>query len=113
MSDYRNLNTDDRDPNYPLRSDTGFDPDVGAANAVWGWIAAAVVLVAVGLAVVFGPGHQPGQTGTNTASNDASPPASTRMIPPATTRMAPPTMAPAPPIGPTLAPNTPAERNSQ
>ncbi|MGA8496043.1 MAG: hypothetical protein WB764_11210, partial [Xanthobacteraceae bacterium] len=58
-----------------------------------GWVAAAVFIVVV-LAVAFGIGHEPGQSGTNTASNDVTPPAATRMAPPIT--MAPPA-TPAPP----------------
>ena len=88
MSDY-----DYRNPEDPFRRDAKFDPDLRAANAAWGWIAAAVFLVVV-LAVAFGVGHQPGQTGTNTASNEVTPPAATRMAPPTT--MAPPATAPAP-----------------
>jgi len=105
MSDNRNPNPDYRDPNDPLRRDARVDPDAGARNAAWGWIAAAVFLVVV-LAVAFGVGHQPGQSGTNTASNDVTPP-------PAMNRMAPPAVAPtpAPPITP--APNTPAQGSSQ
>jgi hypothetical protein len=111
MSDYRNLNIDYRDPDDPLRSDAKFDPDASAANAAWGWIAAAVFVVVV-LAVAFGIGHQPGQTGINTASNDVTPPAATRMAPPAATRMGPPAMSPAP-ITPVPTPNSPAQGNSR
>jgi len=110
MSDYRNPNFDYRDPDDPLRRDARFDPDAGAANAAWGWIAAAVFLVVV-LAVAFGIGHQPGQTGTNTASNDVTPPpAMSRMAPPVAT---PAPVTPAPPITPAPTPNTPAQGNSQ
>ena len=108
MSDY-----DYRNPEDPFRRDAKFDPDLRAANAAWGWIAAAVFLVVV-LAVAFGTGHQPGQMGTNTASNDVAPPAATRMAPPPT--IAPPATAPAPatPAPPvTLTPNTPARSGAQ
>jgi hypothetical protein len=84
MSDFRN--SDYR--NIPPRGDLPYDPNARAMNATWGWIAAAVFLVVV-LAVAFGIGHQPGQF--NTASNDATPPA-THMAPP------PVTMAPNPSV---------------
>ena len=101
MSDYRNF--DYRDGNDPLQRNAPYDPNARPMNAAWGWIAAAVFLVVV-LAVAFGFGHQ-GQLGTNTASNDITPPAATRMAPP----LAP---APAPtPLAPT--PNTPASPNAQ
>ena len=100
MSDYRNS-----DFNDPLRREPPYDPDARAMNATWGWVAAAVFIVVV-LAVAFGIGHQPNQGGTNTASNDITPPAATRMAPPA--NPAPPTMAPTPtPALPT--PNSPAQ----
>jgi hypothetical protein len=103
MSDYRNSDYDYR--NDPLRRDPAYDPDARAMNATWGWIAAAVFIVVV-LAVAFGIGHEPGQSGTNTAANDVTPPAATRMAPPLT--MAPPAN-PAPPAA-TPAPNSPPAR---
>ena len=103
MSDYRNF--DYRDGSDPLQRNAPYDPNVRPMNAAWGWIAAAVFLVVV-LAVAFGFGHQPGGLGTNTASNDTTPPAATRMAPPLA-----PTPAPAPTFAPT--PNTPANPNSQ
>jgi len=108
MSDYRNL--DYRDSNDPLRRDASYDPDSRAMKAAWGWIAAAVFVVVV-LAVAFGIGHQPGPI--NTAANDITPPAATRMAPPASmpgsTTLTPNT--PAAPISP--APNTaPAQSGS-
>jgi hypothetical protein len=113
MSDYRNFdyrNTDD-----PLRRDPVYDPNARPMNATWGWIAAAVFIVVV-LAVAFGLGHQPGSLGTNTASNDATPPAATRMAPPVTPApsgtVTPNPTAPAP-IAPTPTPNTPASPNAQ
>ena len=102
MSDYRNPNFDPNDP----RSEARFDPDLRTANAAWGWIAAAVFLVVV-LAVAFGMGHK-GQLGTNTASNDTTPTAATRMAPPPS---GPAATNPATPMAPT--PNTPAQKNSQ
>jgi hypothetical protein len=101
MSDYRNSEFDYQ--NDPLRRDPAYDPDARAMNATWGWIAAAVFIVVV-LAVAFGIGHEPGQSGPNTASNDVTPPAATRMAPPLT---------PAPPAAPpatTPTPNSPAAR---
>jgi hypothetical protein len=112
MSDYRYPDFDYRNPEDPFRDDAKMDPDVGAANAAWGWVAAAVFLVVV-LAVAFGIGHQPGgigaNLGTNTASNDVTPPAATHMTPP-TTSVLPPTTSPTPanPAPITPAPAIPA-----
>ncbi|MGD0149191.1 MAG: hypothetical protein ABSB77_11450 [Xanthobacteraceae bacterium] len=104
MSDYRNSDYDYR--NDPLRRDPAYDPDARAMNATWGWIAAAVFIVVV-LAVAFGIGHEPSQSGPNTASNDVIPPAATRMAPPLTPARptSPPAATPAP-VTPT--PNSPA-----
>jgi hypothetical protein len=102
MSDYRNPEYDYRNPEDPFRRDGKLDPDVGAANVTWGWIAAAVFIVAI-LAVAFGMGHQPG--GTHTASNDVTPPTINHTVPPAT--VPPPSMTPAPAAPPLVgtAPN--------
>lgn len=108
MSDYRNYGS--HNPEDPLRNDPQLDPNVRAPSAAWGWIAAAVFLVIV-LAVVFGYGHKPGQLGTNTASNDVSPPAATHMSPPATIppgSTAPASGTPTPPV--TATPQTPAQQ---
>ncbi len=110
MSDYQNSDFDPFNPKDPYRRNAKMDPDVRAANAVWGWMAAAIFVVVV-LAVAFGMTHQAGQIGTNTASNDiTAPPAATRMLPPATS---PQTTKPgttlAPPISP--APPAPAQPN--
>jgi hypothetical protein len=108
MSDYRNQ--DFNYPEDPMRRDAKFDPDTRAANAAWGWIAAAVFLVVV-LAVAFGIGHQPGQLGTNTASNDITAPPATHMMAPPANNMSPTTITPAPSTNPapvTPAPSTPA-----
>jgi hypothetical protein len=111
MSDYRNSDFDYRNSNDPLRRDPPFDPDERAMNSTWGWIAAAIFVVVI-LAVAFGVGHEPGQSGINTASNDVMPPAATRMAPPVTpappAKAAPPAATPAP-ISP--APSTPAQRS--
>jgi len=110
MSDYRNQDFNYQSPEDPLRREAKFDPDARAANAAWGWVAAAVFLVVV-LAVAFGIGHQPGQIGTHTASNDVTPPAATRMAPPSNS-MSPTTVTPAPMTTPapalTPAPTAPA-----
>ena len=110
MSDYRNSDFGYRNPEDPFRGDAKLDPDVQTSNAAWGWFAAAVFVVVI-LAVAFGMGHQPGQT--NTASNDLTPPAATRMAPPASTanpasRPAPSLANPTPPISP--APNAPGQQ---
>jgi hypothetical protein len=112
MSDYRNPDNDFRDPEDPYRRDVKLDPDARAANAAWGWIAAAVFLVVV-LAVAFGVGHQPGQPNTNTASNEVNPPAATQMLPPTT--IPTPSMSPAPaaPAPITPAPGAPAQGSVQ
>lgn len=99
MSDNWNSDYDYR--NDPMRRDPAYDPDARAMNATWGWIAAAVFIVVV-LAVAFGIGHEPGQSGSRTASNDVTPPAATRMAPPFS-----PAATPAP-VTPT--PNSPAAR---
>jgi cell division protein FtsN len=83
MSDWTS-GSEFRNPDDPYRRDAYTDPDARAANAVWGWIAAAVFVVVI-LAVAFGMSHQPGQDGANVASNT-----------PAATRMAPPSGTPAP-----------------
>jgi hypothetical protein len=82
MSDYRSQDFDYRGPEDPFRRDAKLDPDIGTANAAWGWIAAAVFIVVI-LAVAFSVGRQPGALGTNTASNELTPPAATQMTPPA------------------------------
>ena len=99
MSDYRNQEFG----NDPLRPDPPYYPDARDMNATWGWIAAAIFIVAV-LAIAFGIGHEPNQSGTNTASNETSPPAATRMAPPLTLAQ------PAAPPAATPTPNSPAAR---
>ena len=101
MSDY-----DYRNPEDPFQRDTAYDPNVRTGNSAWGWLAAAV-FVAIVLAVVFGMGRQPGQNGTNTASNEMRPPAATQMAPPAT-KLSPATPSPANPASPL----TPAPSNN-
>ena len=92
MSDYRNSEFDPR--NDPPRREPAYDPDARVMNATWGWIAGAVFIVVV-LAVAFGIGHEPN---TQSASNNVTPPAATRMAPPVTPAPASPT------------PNSPAPR---
>ena len=76
---------DDMDPNDPLRREE-WRPEIGrdemrSANATWGWVAAAV-FVAVVLFIAF----TSERNGTQTASNDVSPPIASRSMnpPPAT-----------------------------
>jgi len=97
---------DYRNPEDPFQRDTAYDPDVRTGNSAWGWVAAAV-FVAIVLAVVFGIGHQPGQNGTNTASNEMRPPAATQMAPPVSNKPSPAPANPAPPVRPT--PNNSAQ----
>jgi len=106
MSDYRNLN--DPYANDPARRDLGYDPDTRTMNAAWGWIAAALFVVIV-LAVAFGIGRQPNAGDTNTAANDTTPPAATRMAPPANPAplAATPTLPAATPAPVTPAPAAP------
>jgi hypothetical protein len=101
MPDYHNPDDPFYQTNDPLRRDLWSNP--GSRPAVWGSIAAAFLVVI--LALALGIGHQPSQTGTNTASNEVTPPAASRMAPPVNT---PVPVTPAPPISP--APNTPAQR---
>jgi hypothetical protein len=104
MSDFRNSDPLYRDPNDPT-GNYGYEP-AGGANASWGWLAGAVILLVV-LGIAFGIGHEPSRV----ASNDVSPP--TAMAPPASTTMKPlaPSAAPGltpPPAQPPAAPNAPS-----
>jgi len=111
MSDYRNRNSDDRNAGDTMRREIPTNPNARAAKTAWGWIAATVLAVVVVLAVAFGIGHQPGQNGMNTASNEAPPPAASPMAPaPRTNTMTPPPDNPAAPLS--AAPNTPAQRGT-
>jgi len=47
MSDYRNLDPDFHNPEDPFRRDPMLSPDAGPSNTAWGWVAAAVFIVAV------------------------------------------------------------------
>jgi hypothetical protein len=99
MTDYQNPDFDPFNPEDPFRRDGKMNPDARPANVITGWIAAAVLIVAL-VAVGFGLMHQSGSIGTNTASNEiAAPTAPTHMAPPA--ELSPPAPAtPAPPISP-------------
>jgi hypothetical protein len=111
MPDYRNPNSDYRSARSPVRREIPADPDKRAANTAWGWLVAAVLMVAV-LAVAFGFEHRSGQTDINTASNEAPPPVTipaSPATPPANT-MTPPPANPAAPLA--VAPNTPAQRGT-
>jgi hypothetical protein len=107
MTDYRNMDPDFHNPEDPFRRDPWLSSDAGPSNTAWGWVAAAVFVVAL-LAVGFGIWGKPQSNGVNTASNDQAPPAVTHFAPPAP--MPTPTMAPTPatPSAPiTPAPGTP------
>ena len=104
MSDFRSRNYEYRDAQDAWRGDPDLVPNA-RPNASWGWIAAAVFLGVV-LAVAFGAGHRPGQTGTRTAFNDATPQAAAPSVPPATHMMAPTTVPP-PSTGPAAGTPTP------
>ena len=80
MSDYRNPDHDYHNPEDPFRRDAKFDPDVGAANVMWGWIAAAVFIVAI-LAVASAWDTSRAEP---TPSNDVTPPMINHSVPPAT-----------------------------
>ena len=120
MSDYRNTDFDPLSPEDPYRRDAKLDPDLRAANTMWGWIAAAVFVVVI-LAVAFGVVRQPGQLGTDTASNDVTAPSAvTHMAPPAAVPPAKPGIqsgmqASPTPISPAPSPmpNTPAQPGGQ
>ena len=47
MRNYRNLNSDYRNLEDPLRPDRRNDRDARSARAAWGWIAGAIFLVIV------------------------------------------------------------------
>jgi hypothetical protein len=86
------------DPNDPLQRDEwrqnlARDDDFRAANATWGWVAAAV-FVAVVLFIAFSSGRN----GTQTASNDTMASSRTMTTPPA--YRAPPSADSAAPTAP-------------
>ncbi len=91
MEDYRDIESDFHNPEDPFRRDPALSPEAGASNTIWGWVAAAVFIVAL-LAIGFGIGG-PQSNEVNTAFNGPSPQAA-HIPPPAP--MPAPTMAPAP-----------------
>jgi hypothetical protein len=101
MSDYRNFNDDPLRPGTPYE----YEPVGQDRNWGWGWIAGALVLVVLA-ALAFGVGHGP----TQTASNETTPGAATRMMP-----VAPPTTTPRPlnPASPGLTPPPAPQTNTQ
>ncbi|MFZ0422168.1 MAG: hypothetical protein WAL80_04750 [Xanthobacteraceae bacterium] len=101
MTDYRDMDPDFHNPDDPFRRDAALSPDAGASNTIWGWVAAAVFIVAL-LAVGFGIWGKPQSNDMNTAFNGPAPQA-THIPPPAP--MPAPTMAPAPatPSAPVIA----------
>ena len=112
MTDYQNPDYDPLNPEDPFRRDGKMK--ARPANVITGWIAAAVLVVAV-LAVGFGLMRQPGSIGTNTASNDiAAPTAPTHMAPPATpSQLAPATPAPISPTPDGTIHSAPAQPSGQ
>jgi len=101
MTDYRNMDPDFHNPEDPFQRDPLLRRDAGPSNTAWGWVAAAVFIVAL-LAVGFGIWGTPSNE-INTAFNGPSPQAA-HVPPPAP--MPAPTMAPAPatpsaPVAPT------------
>jgi hypothetical protein len=99
MSDYRN-------PNDPMWQGEEYEPAGRSYGSGWGWLAGAVVVVAL-IAIVFGAGHGPTRTAMNenrpTAGNLAAPPAPTP-VNPALPGLTPPPANPA-----QTSPATPAQ----
>ena len=89
MTDFRN-DPLYRDRNDPMDRNFGYEPAARSTGTAWAWITGAVFLVII-LSIAFGVGHAPSRV----ASNDAAPPAATRMVPPAAPGLNPPP-APAP-----------------
>jgi hypothetical protein len=69
--------SDFRDPNDPTWRNAAYDPNARGYSSTWGWVIGALFVLVV-LVIAFGTKHEPNQT----ASNDVSPPAATRMAPP-------------------------------
>jgi hypothetical protein len=92
--------TDHRDFDRNLDIDRGTDMDAGMGSGTstpWGWIAGAVFIIVV-LALVFSSGPS-----TQTARNDANPPATTGMAP---RTMQPPMTTPPGTTTPSTMPST-------
>jgi hypothetical protein len=92
MTDYRDMDPDFDNPADPFRRDPRLSPDTRPSNTIWGWVVAAVFVVAL-LAVGFGIWGKPRSNDMNTAFNAPAPQAA-HIPPPAP--MPAPTMAPAP-----------------
>jgi hypothetical protein len=105
MTDYQNPDFDPFNPEDPFRRDAKMNPNARPANVITGWIAGAILVVAL-LAVGFGLMHRSGSIGTNTASNDIAAP-NEMAAPTAPAHMAPP-LALSPPAPATPAPISPA-----
>ena len=100
MTDYRNADSDYRGLDDSLANDSDRDADAPATNTVWGWVVGAVFVLVI-IAVIFGSEHRQGSSGTNTASNSVTAPATSRMAPPApvpTPSTAPGPIPPRPPL---------------
>ncbi len=99
MTDYRN-------PDDPWRRDPSYDLNSRNANATWGWIAGAIVLVVLA-ALAFGVGRSPNQAGNRVATN-TRPPANQMAPAPGAPGSRSLTPAPAPAPSPSPAPANPA-----
>ena len=88
MSDYR-------DPNDPTWRNAAYDPNARGYSSTWGWVIGALFVLVV-LVIAFGTKHE----GSQTASNDVTPPAATRMAPAPAPSLTPPTAHPAQPPSP-------------
>ena len=89
------------DYNDPMRRDEPYD--LNARSSSWGWIAGAVLVVIL-VALAFGVGHTPNQSGGNRMAQNT--PMTTQPAP-APSGPASTTFAPAPPANP--APATPGQ----
>jgi len=85
------------DPRFDVRNPPPPRYEAESTNAMWGWIAGAVVLALV-LFFVFTRGQV---SDTNTASNVPNPPAATTMAPSRPAPMKPPAPTPVPPASTT------------
>ena len=98
MSDFRNAND-------PSGRDAPYDLNARSGSAASGWIAAAVLVVIL-VALAFGVGHAPNQSGSNRMANNS--PMTTQPAPapsgPASSAYAPAPLSPANP-----APATPVQ----
>jgi hypothetical protein len=97
MSDYR-------DPNDPTWRNAAYDPNARGYSSTWGWVIGALFVLVV-LVIAFGTKHE----GSQTASNEVTPPAATRMAP--SPSLTPPPAQPAP--APSPANPAPAPKENQ